>query len=340
MTEKRPDPNPLYPPQAMRDGKLLTPEQLYELRLAATNELSRKLISGVGLRAPWSAVDRIIGMPFLPGWLVLVGARAKGGKSTFLRALFQGWVKLQKRVLYVGTEQDAAMLGLLVAAESMGVPARLALDPGSPEHRLCMDHVANAQRASSAYGVIVAEPDLSVAGFTRWCRVAQVGSFDAVLLDHFHRIAAPVGERTAQRSEDVRTIKTLAEKGDFVIVAAAQLRNAEGPLGEYEVPGVASWAETSNLRRECDVALQAWRPLKRGVTNRDRMLAKEQPDYLARLVQRNTMAVRRDAHRYAEDEEVGCRLSVINGALVGYQSDGSDILRPTPNDLSPYGPLS
>jgi hypothetical protein len=315
-------------------GRRVTPSELYKVRLEATFDLSFRLAIGSGFRAPWTDVDRMLGMPLLPGWLVLVGARAKGGKSTLLRALFQAWIELGRRVLYVGTEQNASLLGLLVAAEKLGIPARLALDPTCREHFKVLAEVDTVQRELRDIAVIMSESDLSVATFARWCQWAAEEGCDAVLLDHFHRIGASTSNRYEERSEAIRTIKTIGEKRDLLIVAAAQLRNAEGPLGEYEVPHIGSWAETANLRRECDVAVQAWRPLKRGVTNRDRALAREVPGYLPKLLQRNVMGLRLDAHRYnPDDERPWCRLTVANGALTSYANDGSDMLTPDQQDL-------
>jgi DnaB-like helicase C terminal domain len=313
----------------------LTPMDIFKRTLVKTLRFSEMLRSGVGLRAPWPAMDKIVGMPFLPGWLVLVGARAKGGKSTLLRGLFQAWTEMERRVLYVGSEQSAGVLLFLLAAEKLGIPAREALDPASKAHDTCLFEIEYVQQelANAGIAMVVSVPDLSTETFLQWCKYAALHGFDAVLLDHFHRLATSAGEHWVQRGEDVRKIKTIAEKRELVIVAAAQLRNGEGPLGEFEVPGVNSWAETSNLRRECDLAFQAWRPLKKGVTARDRQMAKEVPGYGARLVQRNTMAIRVDAHRYHEEEDRGCRLSVINGALESYQPDGSDVLLPTRLDI-------
>jgi hypothetical protein len=282
----------LYPPGAG------TPLELHGDAAAEALAWSFQVAQGGNLSFPWEPVYRIVG-DLLPSWLVLVGGRGKGGKSTFLRECFNSWVTdFQKRVLYVGTEQSAGLLRLLWAALRCGAPAEAAIQPSHPMHGALLGDVETGQRALADRAMIVAEPTLTVQGFREWCRYAYRQKCDVVVLDHFHRIEMGDGEWQT-RGEAVKALKNIAVKSNMLLVVAAQMKDGEGGmLGQYEVPGSNSWAETAALRRECDVALQVWRPFKVGVTREQKQAARDDMAKLADIVEPNVMAVRCDAHRY------------------------------------------
>ncbi len=281
---------------------------------------SRRLTEGGCLRFPWRDIHELVG-DIMPGWLVLWGARAKGGKSTALRAVFNQWVTLGHRVVYVGTEQRAAVLKLLWACERLQFPGSVAFDVHDPRHELVLRDVTEAQGDLADRGILVADPGLTLAGFIEWARYAFKVKARALILDHFHRLECEAGE---QQGQAIRDIKNAAEKSGMVILAAAQLKQGEGgPLGEYEVPGPHSWSGTAGLQRECDVALQSWRPFKPNIERGQKQAAKDDPEKLAEIIQPNVMAVRVAAHRYEhrQDEATGhraARLFVRDGLLYGW----------------------
>ena len=283
---------------------------------------SYELATNAGLRLPWPAIDRMVGTPLLPGWFALVGGRAKAGKSAFLRALFHAWTSLGQRVMYVGTEQAAFLLRMMWAAERLQLPMAAVLDPMHPDHPALLADLATAQVDMAERAVIVAEADLSVDRFIHWCRVAYRLKCRAVLLDHFHRLSrtsGPVDSPWASRGDNARQIKNAAERSGMLLVAAAQMKHGEGGhlLGEFDVPGPGSWAETADLRREADVAIQLWKPFRSGVTAKMKREAKDDPAKVAGLVQSQTVAARTDAHRYNGEAEASkwARLRITSGLL-------------------------
>lgn len=316
-----PDHGPPGPPRA---EEFPTPREIHRQNAEAAAAFSFRLQTGPQLRFPWAAIDRLVGTPLLPGWLVVIGGRAKAGKSTMMRALFQAWTELRRRVLYVGTEQGAHILSMLWAAARLQIPAAAVIDPRHPDHLRVLGDVARAQAELAEHAIIVAEQDLTLRRFAYWCRFAEREECHGVLLDHFHRMNGHTGDRWVNRSDDIRALKNMAEDKGIVLVAAAQLRHGEGGqlLGEYEVPGPGSWAETAGLRREADVALQLWRPFKPGLTAKQKAEARSNPALLSDIVQQNTMGVRVDAHRYnqAADGVGMARLRVEGGELVPYLS--------------------
>jgi DnaB helicase-like protein len=308
-----------------------SPRELYEQSRDEAVDFSYRLAMGSGLPMPWSSVDAFVG-PLNPGWLVLIGARAKGGKSSLMRELFQSWVcDYGKKILYVGTEQNAGILRMLWAATRLGLDPEAAVNAKHPDHFPLMHDVQGAQSELADRAIIVARQDLDIGEFVRWARVAYREKCDVLMLDHFHRLASEGRDKWQGRDDAVRKIKNVASQSEMLLVAAAQLKNAEGPLGEFEVPGASSWAETSGLRREADVALQAWRPLHPNLKRGSKSAAKDDGQCAASLVQPNTMAIRCDAHRYRPNAPYSAarlyvadsRISSWSGAAPPRSSDSS-----------------
>lgn len=284
---------------------------------------AKKLAEGGGLPLPWGALQNLVG-PLLPGWLVLIGARAKHGKSTILRAVFDCWVSdFKKKVLYVGTEQDAGILCALWACLRLRVSPDAAIDPSHPDHAAVMDDVRNGQLKDglSERAIIVSQPSITISDFKRWMRYGYRNKCDATMLDHFHRMEDDGASQSRSRNSQIRDMKNMAADSGMLVVAAAQLKNGaeKGALGEYEVPGSDSWAESSGLRREADVAIQAWRPFVPGVTRAQKSDARDDPEKLREILQPNTMTIRCDAHRYRQvDPYQAARLRVRDGELTGW----------------------
>jgi hypothetical protein len=297
-----------------------SPAELHQRASGEYAHWSALVRKGGHLMLPWPAVSALVG-PLLPAWLMLVGARAKGGKSTLLRSLFDAWVTdFGKRILYVGTEQNAGILRALWACLRCRLPESAA-DPLHPDNpRVEADVQQQASIADRA--MIVAEPSITIDIFKRWARVAWKEKCDVVMFDHFHALEDTGTSQTRSRTADIREIKNVASKSNMLVVVAAQLKNAsEDAIGEFEVPGAGSWAESAGLRRWCDVAIQAWRPLKPGVTRKQKGEAKDDPAKLAEIIQENVMAIRCDAHRYppkAYSTYRAARLTVNEGELTSW----------------------
>jgi hypothetical protein len=303
------------------------PGELHSNAADEAADWSYRVATGGYLGFPWGAVNAIVG-PLLPGWLVLVGGRGKAGKSTFLRETFNSWVSdFGKRVLYVGTEQGAGILKLLWAALRLQAPAEAAIDPKHPRHMECLNDVQQGQAKIADRAIIVAEPDLTIDGFVRWARYAYREKCDVLMLDHFHRLeVGNARDGRENRAAAIRRIKNVAAQSNMLIVAAAQMKNGEGgTLGEYEVPGSNAWAETAELRREADVAVQVWRPFRGGVTRKEKQAARDDPAKLVKIVAQNTMAVRCDAHRYRDAAPyMAARLRVTDGQISSWSPDADE----------------
>jgi hypothetical protein len=295
----------------------------YDLHLDAASgaiRYSEQLAKGGHLRFPWRDVDEIVG-PLLPGRLILWGARRKGGKSTVLRTVFNEWVNLGHRVVFVGTEQEAAILKLLWACERLQLPEEVAFDTNDPRHADVLEDVMVGQAKMADRAILVADPGLTLDRFIGWARYAFKLKARALILDHFHRFDCQAGE---EQYAAIREIKRVASLSQMVFLVAAQLNQGEGGslLGHYEVPGPSSWAGTANLEREADVAIQAWQPFVRNIERDQKQAAREDPEKLAGIVQENVMAIRVSARRYrhadAPPQHTVARLYVRDGMLCGW----------------------
>lgn len=303
-------------PSQLRPEQEPAPYDLHLEAAAAAVAYSRAIKQGGCLRFPWTDIDAMVG-PLRPGWLVLWGGRKKAGKSTVLREVFNDWVNLGHRIVYVGTEQETEILKLLWACLRLGFPPGVAFDVTDPRHELVLHDVTVTQGPLSERGIMVADPGLTLDNFVHWVRYAFKLKARAIILDHFHRLDCMAGD---EQYRAIREIKRVAAKSNLVILAGAQLTNGEGGplLGEYEVPGGSSWAGSENLGRECDVALQGWRPFIPGIKRGEKQLARENPEKLAAIIQNNTMGVRLAAHRYRDEGDgapTAARLYVHHGAL-------------------------
>lgn len=306
-------------PTDLRPQDEPAPFDLHLQAASAAVAYSKAIRMGACLRFPWSDVDAMVGA-LRPGWLALWGGRKKAGKSTALREVFNSWVTEGHRVVYVGTEQETEILKLLWACLRLNFPPGVAFDVLDPRHEQVLHDVTHAQGELADRAIMWADPGLTLDNFIHWVRYAFKVRARAIILDHFHRLDCMAGD---EQYRAIREIKRVAARSNLVILAGAQLKNGDGGdlLGEYEVPGGSSWAGSENLGRECDVAVQGWRPFVSGIKRGEKQAAKENPTKIRELVQRNVMAIRLAAHRYrdeGDDAPTAARLVVQSGRLYGW----------------------
>jgi hypothetical protein len=262
-----------------------------------------KIRAGGYLRMPWPDIDKLV-QAMLPGFLVAIGGRGKAGKTTLLRDCFTAWTDIGKTIVYVGTETQASILRLAWAGVRCGVPVETAIDPQCPVP-VMEKLLADVEKQTTGYlaqKAIFGDCKVAtVAELGKWVRFAKKSNADALIFDHFGRMARSSGDKQWQQAGgDAKAIKNLAKDNELLIVMGAQLTQGEGGawLGEHEIPGNASWAATSEIHREVDIGLQVWRPFKPGITAQQKREARDDYTKVQALVQQNTMGVRVAAHRW------------------------------------------
>jgi hypothetical protein len=302
---------------------IITPVELAKIQAFDAREFMEKVRAGGSLRFSWPDLDRMVG-PMLPGWLVMVGGRAKAGKTTMLMELLTDWTSMRKTVVYVGTETSVALLRYAWGAVRQNVPIETAIDPGCPKEvydRVMHDvEVTQAQPEVADFAIFADASDATVSALALWCGYGKMHGADALIFDHFSRLEVGPGERWKGLGQAIRQIKKLAVEADMTLVVGAQLTQGEGGsvLGEHEVPGNGSWAGSSEIQRECDVGVQLWRPFKPGITSKQKQEAKEDHTKVAEIVQPGVMGVRLAAHRWGKAPNQFCKLMVADGQISGY----------------------
>lgn len=279
--------------------------------------------SGAGLFMPWPDLAGLVGR-LLPGWFVVVGGRATGGKTTMLLNLLSAWVEYGKRVVYVGTEQPASVLRIVWAAQRLGVPVdRLmgeTIGPGLAQ-RLEQDLAAQREPDFAMQAQLIDAPNGSLGELEERIAFARAVKADVLVFDHLHRLDTGSGEAAwLSFAAAVREVKNMARDFGLLLIAGAQLKYGEGGplLGAHEAPGDSSWYGGLKIQQEADVALQLWRPFRAGVSREDREAARASGNAKP-LVQENVMAVRVAKHRYRNQSmnEVR-RLVVRDGRLESF----------------------
>jgi len=303
----------------------LSPSQLARWQATDARAFMTRFRAGGGLRFPWTDLDRMVG-PMMPGWLVVVGGRAKAGKTTMLMELLTAWTSMQKTVVYIGTETSVALLRYVWGATRLNIPIETAIDPYCPAEvydRIIADVEGPQVEPDLADFAIFADaPEATVTELVRWASYGTKHGADALIFDHFSRLEVGKGERWQGLGQAIRQIKKLAVDADMTVVVGAQLTQGEGGsiLGEHEVPGNGSWAGSSEIQRECDVGVQLWRPFKPGITGKQKQEAKEDHTKVQEIIQPGVMGVRLAAHRWGKAPNAFCKLYVTDGQISGWSA--------------------
>jgi KaiC/GvpD/RAD55 family RecA-like ATPase len=305
------------------DRPTITPSELAQVQAYDARAFMERVRAGGSLRFPWTDLDKMVG-PMLPGWLIVVGGRAKAGKTTMLMELMAAWTEMRKTVVYVGTETSVALLRYIWAAVRCNVPVETAIDPACPQDvydRIMVDvEVTQARPEVADFAIFADASHATVSELALWAGYGKMHGADALIFDHFSRLEVGQGERWQGLGQAIRQIKKLAVEADMTLVVGAQLTQGEGGsiLGEHEVPGNGSWAGSSEIQRECDVGVQLWRPFKPGITGKQKQEAKEDHTKVSDLIQPGVMGVRLAAHRWGKAPNQFCKLVVADGQISGY----------------------
>lgn len=278
-----------------------------------------KVRAAKGFRFHWAAMDRMVGV-LLPTWLVTIGARPKGGKTTTLMNLFDGWTDQGIRCAYLGTETGVESLTVLFACISSGVDFDAYVEGEASDIECArVDAHLKRQAGSLAETALFGEcRGATVDGVIE--RAAELVGAGAriILLDYLQRLEPRNAQQTEYGvvSEACRRFKDFAEKYNVLWVQGAQLNMGPGLCAEYEVPGNGSWYMGKRPQQESDVALQQWRPFRKGITKEQKQQANDGEIEVTTLVQTETMAVRVAAHRWRQNAAgQATRLRIGNGQI-------------------------
>jgi hypothetical protein len=172
-----------------------------------------------------------------------------------LRDCFTAWTDIGKTIVYVGTETQASILRLAWAGVRCGVPVETAIDPQCPAavmEKLLADVEAQTTGYLAQRAIFGDCKVATVAELGKWVRFAKKSNADALIFDHFGRMARSTGDKQWQQAGgDAKAIKNLAKDNELLIVMGAQLTQGEGgawlggdqrdpPGSGHRAPGVAA----------------------------------------------------------------------------------------------------
>lgn len=295
----------------------LRPELAYQDARQKARVRAELIRSGAGLSFPWNEVHAIVGQ-LVAGQLVVLGGRAKQGKSTFLRECFEFWVQFGKKVMLVGTEQSVEEVRALWACQALGLEPEAINLPQFQD--AILEDIEGRQHELREKALIYVPDKMDIQTLADLTHLAAAEKCDAIIFDHFTRMDLKGRQSKWEESADaIKQVKRLARMNRILLLTAAQLTDGEGVLGQFEVPTGSSWAYTKELQRECDIGLVVWRPLRRAPSNMEVAQARSDPAVAEELVERNVMALRVVAHRLRTGAMGGsCRLQIEGGRISTY----------------------
>lgn len=309
-------------PGKLPDADILADEQ----HLAALKRLSED--TSAYPRFPWADVDALVGA-IAPEEMWFFLGRTGHGKSMFMQNAFDHFVAEQKRrVLYIGTEQNPEILKIKWACLRAGVFPKLVLKPtpiqrASEDYRHAMEKVTPElewvrQQTKDRYAMFATSRYVNRVELERWVKgaVKQYGC-ELVIVDHIDEVSH--GEGVNPRHENTETlnlIQALMREHHIAFLIASQSKRLNEKGLKWTPPDLEDLAENNNKERKAAYVLAGWRPLRRGVTDKElRAVKLGQADEHA-LYEPDEMGIKLLKTR-EDSGELGksCRLRVNRGRL-------------------------
>ena len=247
----------------------------------------------------WRDFDQRFGA-LVAGWLYVIGGRPGAGKTTLLLNILSRLWEDRIPTLYFGTEMAPADLTKKWAALRLGFD-ELATFEGSLGSVETAAMEAEIRRLLDQPLVTFSTaPRLDVAAMAQemtWAFDRRTGEPPrVVILDHLHQLTQDREELQVL----ARELRYMATERRVALVVAAQLSREQGvgPFDLYTPPGLGRYKNSSAIEETVDVALALYRPLKAGLSGRDRRLIEQGAIPVTDWAEPNTMAILCNKHRY------------------------------------------
>lgn len=275
-----------------------------------------------------AGVDKKIGPP-RPGQLIIVGARAGNGKTTFLLNMLirvhNGMIlsnnQNQYRTCYLGTEMVPAELLKKWAALYLGYDEDLVLS--NKWHAL----PENARKNVMTYFDIL-EGEMENSWLPRCLsptiedvllniNTAVEWGADIIIFDHLHRLQTS-GSMTERETLQAATtaLKTAATEHGILVLASSQLKREEhGVFDRYRPPHLGSFMGSSSIEGNADIAVGLYRPLQKMTVPQERAVRNGDLP-IDQFIRRNTMALKCVKHRTRGSVTDTTVLLTINGGRI------------------------
>lgn len=247
----------------------------------------------------WGEMDRKFGA-LVAGWLYVIGARPSNGKTTLLLNMLSRLWEDRVPTLYFGTEIPAEDLVKKWAALRLGLN-ELRVFEGQLQDDERRQLEAEIHRLTDQEKVTfsrILRLDLKkIASEVLWAFDARTGPQPRVMiLDHLHRISQDREELEGV----IQELTNIAVERRLALILAAQLSREKdaGPFDLYTPPSLARYKGTSAIEENATVALGLFRPLKPGMTMKDRRAVQHGELQVTDFAVLNTMGVVCLKHRY------------------------------------------
>lgn len=198
-------------------------------------------------------LDRFLtGGGFLPGQLVMIGARTSRGKSSFLLKNALTFAKQGRKVLFLSAEMTLVELTDRLIAMESGIPLSRLASRGVKEFLL---------RVTAVAGQIQRLPiEFSIGGRFTLERVTadmETSQASVVIVDYVQRFSPPEGKegsRAAFFSDVANGLKSLALTKGVLIMTASQLGRAV-EFRDDRTPTLADLKESGGLEEAPDIVM-------------------------------------------------------------------------------------
>jgi len=291
----------------------MQPEEMAEQQRLRAIEYYLGVKGGQGVRFPWHALDQLTG-PVLPGFLVMVGGRKKGGKTTFLLNWAEYLTLCKRTFLYITTETEPESLKIKLAAQSLDLDVGAAIAGELSEEDEARLFVQFAEQSSQG-GTSIYAPGGggTLTELQHWFVYAAEMGVDCIIYDYFQRMATE-GDTWQGLANNLKQIKNMARDFGIPIVMGAQLHAKDkGVVAPFEMPGDGEWYGGQSPGMEADFTLQLWRPMRDGVSEDEIRKARRNEIDVMDLVQTNVMQIRISDHRWrGANMYKTCKLTVNN----------------------------
>jgi replicative DNA helicase len=250
------------------------------------HERARSAAGGlVGLSSGYRALDRVKG-GFLPGELILIGARPAMGKTALAAGLACHAARAGKRVLFVSAEMAAWQVQARMVAAAAKLPLQAVLrawvlDPGSNQGRVLSQREFDAFfKANREIAALPLQWDArarpTVASIrTRARRLKARGGLDLVLVDYLQLLSSGAegrggDNRNMELTRISADLKGLAVELGVPVVALSQLsRQVESR--DDKRPVMSDLRDSGSLEQDADAIAFLYREhyyLSKGVPQR------------------------------------------------------------------------
>lgn len=205
-------------------------------------------------------LDKELGGLF-PGQLIVLGARASLGKTSFASGLaFAAIDGRESTVAFFGLEMPSSEMSLRMAASRLRLNFHdLRRGLLTPEASYALSE--ESDRAASVPLIVIDQPSISVSGIRRTLRTRLRGTRPSLVVVDYLQLVRSEGRHENRQVEVAsisRALKRMASDLDCPVVVCAQLNRAPEARASKR-PEIADLRESGQLEGDADVVLLLYR---------------------------------------------------------------------------------